>query len=99
SPVIEVEPRPRRSWIRGTSPTKSPSIEIDVWFAAGFGMDRDHAKRLVLAKVLESKLATLRAKHAVTYGFSATYSSRSSGGLWRISGQADASRANEAGTL
>lgn len=74
------------------------SIELDVMFPGGRGIDDDHAARLVLAKVIENRLERLRGEKAVTYGFSADFEPRKLGGLWRISGKADAARAGEATT-
>lgn len=58
-------------------------------------MDSHQAERLVLAAVLDAKLASLRDKAALTYGMSASYEPRALGGLWRIGGAVDAARAAE----
>lgn len=86
------------AWIEGHETRPSPTLEIDVAFTSGVGIDRDYAKRLVLQQVLENRLADLRAKSALTYGFNVTYDPRAGGGLWRISGEVDATRAAEAAT-
>jgi predicted Zn-dependent peptidase len=52
----------------------------------------------VLEQVLDDQLSSLRSKQAVTYGFYASYEAREAGGMWRIGGDADASRAAEAGS-
>ncbi len=95
---VVAEPHRQQPFVAGASSHPTPTVEIDVEFAGGRGIDRDHAKRLVLGYVLESQLATLRSKQAVSYGFSASHESRRAGGLWKISGQVDASRAGEAAT-
>ena len=84
-------------FVRGLRDKPSPTLHIDVAFAAGRGLDAAYAKRMVLEAVLDSKLHTLRGKHALTYGFYATYVPRTAGGMWQISGEADATRAAEAG--
>lgn len=84
-------------WIHGVTDKPSPTVEITVSFAGGDGLDRNYAKRLVLEQVLDDQLSSLRGKHAVTYGFYASYEPRKAGGLWRIGGDADGSRAAEAG--
>jgi len=76
----------------------SPSIELDVLFAGGAGIDSRYGARLVLEQVLATQLESLRGEHALTYGFAAQFEPRRSGGLWRISGRADAARAGEATT-
>ena len=82
--------------VTGYTAKASPTIELDVLFRTDPDLDANYAKRLILEALLDSQLAVLRSKHAVTYGFSASYSPRRAGGLWRISGEADASRAAEA---
>ncbi|HSD90140.1 MAG TPA: insulinase family protein [Kofleriaceae bacterium] len=97
SPDVEDTPHsPLARYVIGTAAKPSPTIELDVMFRTVRGIDRDHAKRLVLEQLLDSELAVLRSKHAVTYGFSASYEPRKAGGLWRISGEADATRSEEA---
>ena len=95
---VHAVPTPTRSFVPGYEDKPSPTIEIDVAFPGGEGLDETYAQRLVLAQVLDERLATLRSKQALTYGFSASYSPRVDGGLWWISGHADATRAAEAGT-
>ncbi len=91
---------PRRTsaprYVSGVQQKPSPTIELDVLFQAGSGVDKDYAKRLVLEAVLDEQLDRLRAKRALTYGFSAEYATRRAGGMWTISGRADANRAREA---
>lgn len=82
--------------VTGMTPKPSPTIELDVLFRTDPDLDRNHAKRLILEELLDGELSVLRSKHAVTYGFSASYEPRKAGGLWRISGEADASRGPEA---
>lgn len=89
---------PTRSFVRGVTAKPLATVELEVHFASGEGIDIDHAMRLVLEKVLDSRLAELRGKSAVTYGFSAVYDPRRAGGLWTIGGDADAARAGEAAT-
>lgn len=99
APVIKVAPRRMdAAFIEGDETRPTPTLELDVVLAGGEGIDKDHAKRLVLEQVLESRLAELRAKSALTYGFDVSYDPRSGGGLWRITGEVDATRAAEAAT-
>src|SRR3569623_1623994 len=72
---------PEKTRVFGESSKSSPSIQLDVLFEGGAGIDSRYGARLVLA-----------------YGFGATFEPRRSGGLWRISGKADAARAGEATT-
>jgi zinc protease len=95
---IFARPAPSRRFVRGVADKPSPTIHIDVEFVGSPGLDASYAKRLVLAQVLDSRLASLRSKQALTYGFSATYTPRVAGGLWSVSGEADATRAAEAAT-
>lgn len=98
SPDLAVEPTPKRGFISGVTDKPSPTVAIEVGFVGGSGIDRDQAKRLVLANVLDAQLAKLRAKRALTYGFGASYAPRRAGGLWSITGEVDATRAAEAAT-
>ncbi|HEY1554039.1 MAG TPA: insulinase family protein [Kofleriaceae bacterium] len=84
-------------YVRGVQSKPSPTVELDMMFQAGVGIDADYAKRLVLEAVLDAQLERLRGSDAVTYGFSASYVIRRAGGMWEIAGRADASRAREAG--
>ncbi len=86
------------SFLYGTTAKTSPTVELAAYFVGGRGIDRDHAKRLVLEAVLDARFAELRQQRAITYGFSASYAPRRGGGLWTISGEVDAARAAEAGT-
>ena len=94
----DAEPAPKRSFIAGTTDKPSPTVQVEVGFVAGSGIDRDHAKRLVLAGVLDAQLAQLRAKRAISYGLQASYTPRRAGGMWSIYGEVDAARAAEAAT-
>lgn len=89
---------PSTTRVFGVSAKPAPSVELDVVFAGGRGMDPEYADRLVLAEVIEARLHSLRGADALTYGFSAEFEPRALGGMWRISGKADASRAGEATT-
>lgn len=95
---VTTEPQTTPGFLFGVVNKPSPTVEIDVHYIGGRGIDRDHPKRLVLEAVLDSQLAQLREKRALTYGFSASYSPRRAGGMWTISGDVDAARAAEAGT-
>ncbi|MEO8704103.1 MAG: insulinase family protein [Kofleriaceae bacterium] len=96
SPVQVREPVSQQAFVPGISAKPSPTVFIDVGFVGGRGVDRDHARRLVLAAVLESQLGQLRARKALSYGFGAEYEARPGGGLWSIAGDVDAARAGEA---
>lgn len=97
--LFDQDPEPKhQAWVRGIAKKPTPTVAVHVHFARGRGIDRDHAKRLVLEQVLASSLASLRGKHAVTYGFSAGFTPRRAGGLWTITGEVDAARAGEAAT-
>jgi zinc protease len=85
-------------YVEGTALKPTPTVELDVDFLTAPGIDKDYAKRRVLEAVLDAELSKLRDKRALTYGFYASYSPRKGGGLWTISGDADASRAAEAAT-
>ncbi|HET9988500.1 MAG TPA: insulinase family protein [Kofleriaceae bacterium] len=89
---------PETTRVFGVSSKPSPSIQLDVAFAGGSGIDSRYGARLVLEQVLTNRLEGLRGERALTYGFGATFEPRRGGGLWRISGKADASRAGEATT-
>ncbi len=94
---VKVEPRTTPGFIVGTTSKPSSTVEIDVHYIGGRGIDDHHASRLVLEAVLGAQLGELRAKRAITYGVSASYEPRRSGGMWTIRGQVDAARAGEAG--
>ncbi len=85
-------------YVTGTAIKPSPTVELDLYFLSARGMTESYAKRLVLEAVLDAELSRLRNKQALTYGFSAAYSPRKGGGLWVLSGEADAGRAAEAAT-
>ncbi len=97
SRTLDAQARPQQKWVTGIAAKTSPTVEIDVHFIAGRGLDGDHGKRLVLERVLANRLTQLRSKQAVTYGFGVSYDPRRAGGMWTISGEVDASRAAEAG--
>lgn len=84
------------AFIAGTETRPSPTLELDVAFQSGPGLGHNYAKRLVLQQILESRFSDLRAKQAVTYGVEVEYDPRIGGGMWRITGEVDASRADEA---
>jgi len=94
---IKVDPRTTPAFIAGTTDKASSTVELDVHYIGGRGIDDDHPKRLVLEAVLGAQLAELRAKRAITYGVAASYEPRRAGGMWTIRGQVDAARAGEAG--
>jgi hypothetical protein len=96
SALIDADPDGHVAWIAGIAAKPSPTVEIDLQFAGGNGLDRDYPKRLVLAQVLTNQLESLRGTNAVTYGLAARYEPRDAGGLWSIGGDVDASRAAEA---
>ncbi len=88
---------PKR-YVSGTTETPSPTIELGLAFRTRGGLDASYGERLVLEKVLDAKLAALRAKQALTYGFYASFEPQLAGGAWSIAGDADATRAREAAT-
>lgn len=94
---IKTEPRSTSSFVVGITDKPSPTVEIDVHFVRGRGIDGDQPKRLLLEAVLDSQLAQLREKRAITYGVYASYAPRRAGGMWTIRGEVDAARAAEAG--
>jgi len=87
---------PAAKFIGGELAKSSPTVQLDVAFLGSRGLDEGYAKRLVLQEVLHSKLDSLRSKRALTYGFAASYVPRAAGGMWWITGDADATRASEA---
>ncbi|MBA3455421.1 MAG: insulinase family protein [Deltaproteobacteria bacterium] len=93
---IKVEPRTTPQFIAGTTSKPSATVELDVHYIGGRGIDDEHASRLVLEAVLGVQLRELRAKRAITYGVQASYEPRRTGGMWTIRGQVDAARAAEA---
>jgi predicted Zn-dependent peptidase len=95
-PVAIAEGRDEPAWIAGNETRPSPTLELDIAFPTVPGFGRDYAKRLVLQQILESRLNDLRAKQAITYGFGVDYEPRVGGGMWRITGEVDATRADEA---
>jgi zinc protease len=97
APDITTAARTGKRWIRGDQERPSPTVELDVGFVGGSGIDRDYAKRLVLEAVLGGQLQQLRGKQALTYGMSASYQPRTGDGLWLITGDVDGARAAEAG--
>ena len=94
---VKTPPRTTPGFIVGTTTKPSPTVELAAYFVGGRGVDEDYPKRLVLEAVLDAQLAELRQKRALTYGFAASFEPRRAGGLWTISGDADAARASEAG--
>ncbi len=99
SPDIDVPlPSAIPQFIVGTTVKPSPTVELDVCFLSARGLNANYAKRLVLEELLDAELGKLRNKQALTYGFYASYSPRKGGGMWTISGEADAARAPEAAT-
>lgn len=91
--------RPAKMRVFGTTKQAGPSIELDVLFAGGRGVDAEHAQRLVLADVITARLQRMRGEKGITYGMHVDFEPRVLGGLWRISGKADAARAGEATKL
>ncbi len=98
TPDVKADPRTTPSFLVGTTAKPSPTVEIDLHYVGGRGIDPDYPRRLVLEAVLDAQLTQLRELRALTYGFSASYSPRRAGGLWTITGEVDASRAAEAGS-
>jgi predicted Zn-dependent peptidase len=99
SPDIDAElPSALPKYITGIAAKPSPTVELDLYFLSGRGLDPSYARRLVLEEVLGAELTRLRGAQALTYGFGAGYTPRKGGGLWVISGEADAGRAAEAAT-
>ena len=95
-PPLQIASRDAPAWISGYVQKPSPTLELDVLFPGGPGLDGSYAKRLVLAQMLSSRLEELRGVNAVTYGLGASYIPRRAGGEWVIRGDVDASRADEA---
>jgi zinc protease len=98
SPALDATPAPRRASVHGVTTKAMATVELHAYFVAGRGLDADYPLRLVLEQVLDDRLASLRDKQAVTYGFAASYDPRVAGGMWTIGGEADAARAGEAAT-
>ncbi|HEY0190092.1 MAG TPA: hypothetical protein VGC42_03155, partial [Kofleriaceae bacterium] len=89
---------PTQAWIAGKSDEPSTSVNLQVSFVGGRGIDADHAKRLVLEEVLSEKLFDLRARTALSYVTEASYMPRRAGGVWSLTAVVDRARAAEAGT-
>jgi zinc protease len=97
SPDIDAAlPSALAKYVTGVAVKPSPTVELDLYFLSARGINANYAKRLVLEEVLDAELGKLRNKQALTYGFSSSYSPRKGGGLWIVSGEADAGRAAEA---
>jgi zinc protease len=96
--IDETLPSAVAKYVTGIAIKPSPTVELDLYFLSARGINANYAQRLVLEQVLDAELGKLRNKQALTYGFSSSYSPRKGGGLWAISGEADAGRAAEAAT-
>ncbi|HEX4420811.1 MAG TPA: insulinase family protein [Kofleriaceae bacterium] len=88
---------PRQAWISSKLNGPNPSLELQVAFVGGRGIDEDHAKRLVLEEVLFEQLFELRKRTALSYITQASYEPRRAGGLWSLTIVVDSARAAEAG--
>jgi predicted Zn-dependent peptidase len=84
-----------RRYLIGVGRDDAPTVQLDIGFAGGSGIDRHLAARLVVSSILESKLRTLRDGMAATYGFRASYAPARAGGMWRITGETSVNRAAE----
>jgi predicted Zn-dependent peptidase len=93
---IAMEPSTTAGCVLGFDRPEAPLVEIDVGFVGGRGIDRDHAARLVLQAVLDARLSSLRQERALSYGFSASYTPRVAGGMWRLTGKVNRARVAEA---
>jgi predicted Zn-dependent peptidase len=89
---------PMRRRVTGITATATPTLALELAFRGPAGVDRSYAERLVLEKVLEARLRTLREKEALSYTFFAQFIPGRGGGMWRLSGDVDASRATAAAT-
>jgi zinc protease len=96
---VKTPPRTTPGFVLGTIAKASPTVDLVACFVGGRGVDSNYPERLVLEAVLDAQFAQLREKHALTYGFSASYEPRRAGGMWTIGGKVDAARAAEAGHL
>lgn len=99
SPTVSAPLRalPGPQWIAGRSSTIVPTLKVDIRFPGTLGVDASHGARLVLTRILNSKLARLREQDALSYGIHANYVPQQAGGYWRISGTMDPTRARAAG--
>lgn len=94
-----MQPRPVQAWITSKRDEPSSSLQLEVAFVGGRGIDADHAKRLVLEAVLTEKLFELRQRRGLPYVSWANYKPRRAGGLWSLGAVVDSSRAVEAGAM
>ncbi|HEU5058891.1 MAG TPA: insulinase family protein, partial [Kofleriaceae bacterium] len=99
SPDVSARPVTTAGFILGAAGNREPQVQLDVAFIGGRGIDREHAMRMVVGEILDSRLAALREEDALSYGFSAEYVPRVAGGMWRLSGRVPAARAAEAARL
>ncbi len=92
------EPAPTgKRFVAGEGDASRPVTRVDLTWVAGRGIDKSHAARLVLERVLEEKLAALREEHSLTYGVRVAYVPRPDGpGEWRIQSEVDSDRVGEA---
>lgn len=94
---MRASPKTGPLWIGARGDQGDPTVEVDIRFAGGRGIDGRYGARLVMAGILSSSLATLREEDALSYGLNARYIPQPAGGYWRIYGAVDAARAGEAG--
>ncbi len=95
--TMPASPKTGPLWIGGRGDEGAPTVEVDIRFAGGRGIDRHYGARLVMAGILSSNLAKLREEDALSYGLNAQYVPQPAGGYWQIYGAVDAARAKEAG--
>ena len=97
--VPAAEPAAGQRLVAGAGEAGSPVVDLDLRIPGGHGVDRRHAARLVLARILDAELRELREHQAVTYGMYASHDVRRGPGEWRLGGSADATRAASALTF
>lgn len=97
APSVLDEPHPTQAWIPIPVEAEMRNLVLEVSFVGGRGIDKDHAKRLVLEEVLAKKLFELRERTALAYTPEASYTPCRGGGLWSVRANVDRERAAEAG--
>jgi zinc protease len=74
-----------------------PTLRMTVAYPAPAGVDAQHAARMVLGDMLQSRVSSIRETLGATYGLGAGHVVRTGPGIYLVaSGQVDADRAGEA---
>jgi zinc protease len=96
----EDKPAPRRGLSTGPQyfgviGRETPQMQVVIAYPAPAGMDGQHAARMVLAHMLNLRMARIRAELGSTYGAYARHSAGVGAGAYVMGGSVDATRAGE----